>query len=78
MGPLVLLFKWKDSQRWWFLTGYLAAILINALISLNMAVGTRATNPLALILWLMAWARAYKVWRVRRRAQPTPSYPDNQ
>jgi hypothetical protein len=36
--------------------------------SLNVAVGTRATNPLALILWLMAWARAYK----QGLARPSP------
>lgn len=65
-GAVVLLFVWKDAQRWWFFNGYLIALAMNVYTSLVMTGGTHVTNPLGLILWAMAWRRAYKVWRARR------------
>lgn len=67
-GPLVLLFKWKDAQRWWYLTAYIVVILIGVVLSLTTPEGAEVRNPLFTILVLLAWTRVYKVWRVRRRA----------
>lgn len=64
-GPVMLLFIWKDAQRWWFLNGYLIALAMNVYTSLVMTGRNRVTNPLGLILLSMVWRRAYRVWRAR-------------
>ena len=66
-GPLVLLFKWKDAQRWWYLTAYMVALLIGLGASYTVPVGTEVRNPLFTILVVLIWVRVFRVWRVRRR-----------
>jgi hypothetical protein len=64
-GPLVLLFVWKDEQRWRFLGFYAGAWTLGAIISVADP-NAHGAKPAELITVTLAWRRVYKQWRARR------------